>query len=476
MKILFINPHYPYDPFTLLLHPPLSYGYMASVLKPAGHEVAHADLPLCGNRVEALIPFLDSFQPDLVGVTCVAQSYAQALEIARFVKAWCEDVPIVMGGPHITFLPEEALQRHPYIDYIVLFDGEASMLQLANALEAKATSAQMSTIAGLAYRDHHGMVITEPAPAALDLDIYPRPDRSLFEMGRYLAYDYETVMMTARGCPSRCTFCSTTQIGRRFRFHSVAHICDELEEVLSLGFSSVFFGDDTFSGNSQRTIDFCQEIKRRGLKFNWTSNMRAIDAKPAVLEAIRDAGGYRVFMGFESIQRDTLHLVKKGTTPERLYRTAQLVKSYDIELHASFIIGAPGDTHESLEATLDFIRLINPTVATFNVMEPRPGTDVYHHPEKYGIHIPDPYWYEKAAWVDGPVCSTNTLSAEEIRSWVDRCYDAFCSPDFIDEADLQRLEGVRAMWEANERTTTTPYWKHTSVSALPVINASTTKG
>ena len=452
MKILFVNPHYPYDPYTLLLHPPLGYGYMASVLKPTGHIVYHADLPFHGNRVEALLPFLDSFQPDLVGITCVAQSYCQALEIARFVKAWCSAVPVVMGGPHVTFIPREALERHAAIDYIVLFDGEEAMLELTNALEAKATPAQLSKIQGLAFRDQGAIVVTPPRPAVMDLDVYPRPDRSLFEMDRYLAYDYETVVMTARGCPSRCTFCSTTQIGRRFRWHSVPHICDEVEEVLGMGFTSIFFGDDTFSGYGQRTIEFCEEVQRRGLSFHWTSNMRALDAKPQVLEAIPKAGGYRVFMGFESIQRQTLKMVKKGATPERLYHTAKLVKSFGIELHASFIIGAPGDTHESLTETLDFIRLVDPTVATFNVMEPRPGTDVYDHPERYGLHIPDPYWYETSVWVDSPVCYTDTLSQEEIRSWVSRCYDEFCSPDFRNPEVMQLLEPVASIWESADRT------------------------
>jgi anaerobic magnesium-protoporphyrin IX monomethyl ester cyclase len=439
MKILFVNPHYPHDPYTLLLHPPLCYGYMASLLKPAGHQVYHADLPFYGNTAESLLPFLDSLKPDLVGVTCVAQSYCQALEISRFVKNWKADLPVAIGGPHVSFIPREALTRHPSLDYVVLFDGEQPMLDLANALDARATTEQLAKIAGLAFRAEGTVVVKQPMPPLLDLDSNPRPDRSIFEIERYLAYDYETVVMTARGCPSRCTFCSTTQSGRRFRWHSVDRICEEVAEVLEMGFSSIFFGDDTFSGHSQRTIEFCKEVISRSLDFPWTSNMRMTDAKPPVLEAIRSAGGYRVFMGFESIQPETLKLVKKGTTPERLYSTAQVVKEHDIELHAAFIIGAPGDTHESLEATLDFIRLVDPTVATFNVMEPRPGTDVYSHPEKYGIHIPDPYWYEKSEWLDLPVCYSDTLTQEEIKTWVSRCYDEFCSPDFRSPEKLNRL-------------------------------------
>src|SRR5690606_34396189 len=213
------------------------------------------------------------------------------------------------------------------------------------------------------------------------------------------------------------------------RWNTPEHVCDELEEIIGYGFQSVFFGDDTFSGDPKRAIAICEEIRARGIDIPWTSNMRAQDAKPAVLDAMRSAGAYRVFMGFESIQKNTLRLVKKGATPERMVEKGQLVKAAGLELHASFIVGAPGDTDETLTATLDYIRLLDPTVATFNVMEPRPGTDVYHNPGRYGITIPDPYWYETTSWLDLPVCRNEQLSQEQIRDWVDRCYLEFCSPD-----------------------------------------------
>jgi radical SAM superfamily enzyme YgiQ (UPF0313 family) len=223
-------------------------------------------------------------------------------------------------------------------------------------------------------------------------------------------------------------------------------VADELEEVIRLGFESVFFGDDTFSGDPKRTIAICDEIRRRGIRIPWTSNMRAQDARPAVLDAMREAGAYRVFMGFESIQRATLRLVHKGATPERMAAKARLVREAGLELHASFIVGAPGDTDETLAATLDYIRLLNPTVATFNVMEPRPGTDVFTHPERYGITIPDRHWYETTSWLDSPVCHTEHLSQQEIRAWVDRCYREFCDPDFRSPHHLARLAGVDHDW------------------------------
>jgi anaerobic magnesium-protoporphyrin IX monomethyl ester cyclase len=452
MKVLFVNPHYPHDPYTLLLHPPLGYGYMSSHLKVAGHDVIHADLPFEGNDPSALARYLDEEKPDLVGITSVAQSYCQALELAALVKQSRHAPPVVLGGPHVTFIAGECLRRHPCVDFVLLYDAERSIVDLCAALESGGHDDVMRRVPGLCFRPEGGAqatIATPPAAPEMGLDDLGFPDRSIFDLKKYLDYDYETVVMTARGCPSHCTFCSTTIAGRKARWNSPAHVCDELEEVLEYGFSSVFFGDDTFSGDPARAIAICEEITRRGLRLPWTSNMRAQDARLPVLDAMREAGAYRVFMGFESIQKETLRLVKKGATPSRMIEKARLVKEAGLELHASFIIGAPGDTHETLQATMDYIRLLDPTVATFNVMEPRPGTDVYARPDRYEITIPDPYWYEKATWLDTPVCQSSTLTQEEIRDWVSRCYLEFCSADFRSPERLAALADIEDDWHAD---------------------------
>lgn len=448
MRVLFVNPHYTHDPHTLLLHPPLAYGYMASSLKAAGHEVVHVDLPFEGNSPQALSARLDDIRPDLVGVTSVAQSYFHALQIAAAVKEWRPTCPVVFGGPHVSFIAKECLTRHPNVDHVLLFDAEDSIVELVSALAAGGGPEELAKVSGLCYRTGDHIRTTPPAPPEMNLDRYGQPDRSLFRMQDYLDYDYETVVMTARGCPSRCTFCSTTIAGRTARWHGPEHVVDEMETVQELGFRSIFFGDDTFSGDPRRAVAICEEIKRRGLRIPWTSNMRAQDARPHVMDAMLEAGAYRVFVGFESVQAATLRLVKKGTSPERLYKTAKRIMAHGLELHASFIVGAPGDTPETLTATMDFVRLVNPTVATFNVMEPRPGTDVFARPEHYGIVIPDRYWYEKTTWLEEPVCHTLEMSTEDVRDWVSRCYEMFCTGDFRSDAELERIADVKQEWDA----------------------------
>lgn len=430
MRILFVNPHYPAAPATFLLHPPLGYGYLAAHLKREGHDVQHVDLPLTNNHPCGVLAALEAFAPDMVAVTSVAQSYTQALEVAATVKAARPGCAVVFGGPHVTFVAAQCLRRHTTVDFVLKFDGENSLVELCHALDAGASA--LRRVAGLVFREESGTVVeTSVAPPVRNLDTLGHPDRSIFDMEWYLRNDYETVVMTSRGCPGRCAFCSTSLAGRVYRWNNSGHVVDEIEQVLALGFESVFFGDDTFAGNSKRLMVICEEIIARDFRFAWTCNMRAQDARPRLLEAMRSAGAYRVFVGFESIRSDTLRLVRKGLLPEQMLAKARLIQEMGLELHASFIVGAPGDTHESLRATLDYIRALNPTIATFNTMEPRPGTDIYAHPEAYGIEMPDPYWYETTDWMRRPVCSTRNLSSTEIKDWVQRCYTEFCSPGFL---------------------------------------------
>src|SRR5262249_41381635 len=154
----------------------------------------------------------------------------------------------------------------------------------------------------------------------------------------------------------------------------------------------------------------CSEVRRRGLQFDWTSNMRVADARPQVLDAIREAGGYRVFVGIETVKREALKLIQKGTTPDTIHRSVERIRAAGLELHSAYIVGVPGDTADDIENTLDFMRAVQPTVATFNTMEVRPGTGLHANPARYGVHLPDPYWYETTKWMDGPTCYTDQLS------------------------------------------------------------------
>lgn len=428
MHILLINPHYPMPIASVLLHPPLGFAYMATELKRRGHGVTVLDLPMRDNCIESEASFLLDCAPDLIGVTCVTQSYAQALEVVAFCKQVLPDVPTAVGGPHVTFTPQETLDRHPAVDFVLLHDCEYSLADMIDCLRGGRPE-ELVRVPGIAFRSHETgrPIVTAVAAPVIDLDELPRPDRSIFDMRAYLEHDYETVVMASRGCPSRCAFCSTTRMGRRYRHHGIDAVLDEIETLVDFGFNSVFFGDDTFSGNPSYAIAFCDAVKRRGIEFEWTSNMRVADARVEVLDAMASAGAYRVFTGIETVKKEGLKLIQKGTTPKTIQKAVERVDAAGIELHAAFIIGVPGDTGGDIAETLNFIKAIEPTVATFNTMEVRPGTAMFNDPQRFGLTIPDPYWYEATRWMEMPTCHTNELGLAEIKTWVERCYHTFCS-------------------------------------------------
>ncbi|WP_343213064.1 radical SAM protein [Gordonia sp. JH63] len=413
------------------MHPTLAYGHMSTTLKAAGHEVCHVDLPLIGNEIAPLAKVLDDFTPELVGVSCVAQSYRQALEVTRAVRDWDRRVPTVLGGPHVTFIDDECLNRHESVDFVLRFDAETSIVDLADSLAAEPSVGRPRSIPGLSMRTDSGIIRTAAAAPLMNLDALGHPDRSIFDLATYLDNDYETVVVSARGCPSHCTFCSTQAAGRTYRAHSVQYVIDEIIAVLDAGFTSIYFGDDTIAGDRRRLLSICEAIESRRLPVAWTSNIRGMDVDAELLERMRAAGAYRVFTGFESVNYDSLKLMGKGRELQRSLQVARTVQAAGLELHASFIVGAPGDTPQTIRDTLDFVREINPTVATFNPFEPRPGTPMYAHAKKFGIIMDDPYWYEDTRWLTEPVAYTSTMSAADITAALYECYTAFCSTEFV---------------------------------------------
>jgi radical SAM superfamily enzyme YgiQ (UPF0313 family) len=442
MRVLLVSPHLPYRPGSYLAHPSLGFGMLATALKRHGHEVAHADLPFEGNTLERLSSWLDTYRPDLVGLTCVAQSYRQALDAATRVKAHHARLPVVMGGPHTSFIAAEVLGRHPAVDYVLSFDAEDSLVALAQAVEATPAGpaeAELAQIPGLTFRAGERVVTVPPSPPDMELDRYGHPDRSIFDMGAYLRNDYETVVVTSRGCPSRCTFCSTAAAGRRYRFHSVEYAMAEVREIARLGFTSIYFGDDTIGGDRQRLLAFCDAMIKADLGVEWTSNIRALDVEPEAMRRMKAAGAYRVFIGFESVSSQSLKMMAKRARLDAALAAARVVTEAGLELHASFIVGAPGDTPATVRDTLDFIRELNPTIATFNPFEPRPGTPMYDRADAFGVIIPDRYWYESTGWLSEPVAYTSTMTKEEISAALVDCYSLFCSPSFSDDAHGGRL-------------------------------------
>lgn len=419
----------PIDDQLTIRHPPLGIGFLSTALKAAGHSVYFIDLPMIPieKRMNVIHEYLEKLTDVVIGITCVTQSYSVALSIAEYIKINWPSISVIMGGPHVTFTAYETLSRHKQIDYVIMHDGEEATVKLVNAIEER--KSDLHSINGLAYRNEHNEIIIVPCRSPeMNLDIYGYPDRSIFDIPRYLENDYETVIMTSRGCPNRCGFCSSSVMGRTYRTNSIEHVLQEIQSVLDMGFQSVFFGDDTFAADVNRIIQLCDAIISSSIKFDWTCNMRVRDVEPKLIEKMHKAGMYRTFIGYESFDETVLTQFRKGSNFKMQVEAAQILHEYGVELHSSMIVGCQNDTWDSVLKNVDFLRdIIRPTIATFNTIEIRPGTDVFLNPEKYGYYVADRFWYEKPNCTESIHVCTDNLSEQDIRNLCAAAYSRFYS-------------------------------------------------
>lgn len=364
-----------------VFYPPLGLCYLASYLRKGGHEVRVVDAEAEGLKLDGVIRAIEQFQADLVGIQVVSPLWDVVLEICKAVKVR-RNIPVVLGGPHITIVGGEAFEQNPYFDYGVIGEGEATMLELADRL---ACGGPVNTVSGIVYRE--GQVVRQtPARMAPDnLDEYLFPDRSglpveqyLFSVPRKGIRKFSTITST-RGCPFNCTFCTEPMMfGRKTRFRSPENVVDEIEEAYRrYDISHFIFVDDTLTVEKTRMYEICDEILRRGLEITWEGWTHANTVNEELLAAMKRAGLCRLSFGIESGNRDVLESLKKGADLDRIVAAYRAAKKVGLETRGSVILGLPGDTKATVEETIRFVKELKELDhCYFNIAMPYPGTEI----------------------------------------------------------------------------------------------------
>lgn len=409
MRFLLINPFYPISENP---SPPLGLAYLAAVLERAGVDVRIADYVVFPYSADELAREMDRFRPDAVGATAVTMSFDAAVEALRDVKRIAPEVPTIMGGPHVSFRAEKTLLEHPEVDYIVLGEGEETLLEWVEAFER---GDGYDRVRGLAFRDGVEVVRTPPRRPGVDLDRLPPPARHLLPLGRYRALGLAISMTTSRGCPHGCIFCvGRKMVGARVRYHNPVDVVDELERVAALGFHQINIADDLFTADPKHCLAVCDEIVRRGLEVTWTSFARVDTVFEPVLFRMRQAGCSAVSFGVETGSPEILKTIRKGITLDQVMAAVDMCNRAGITPHASFILGLPGETPDTLRQTLDFgLRLKSLGVSYgFHLLAPFPGTRVRENADEYGLRILTDDWGQYHA--NRAVAATDAVSGEEL--------------------------------------------------------------
>jgi len=355
--------------------PPLGLGYIAAYLKQNGISVEIVDCTFLTQK-QALKKIIDS-NPKIIGIQSMYSMRKKSLELARILKGHCE--LLVAGGALPTTEPETFLDD---FDVVVMGEGEETILEIVNQFKNGGSFFQTR---GIAFKNKDtGQVKRTPSRGLMsDIDRLPPPSRELFENDSYQQYysgkfGYKTTaIMTSRGCPFECDFCSRPIFGNDFRARSASKVADEVEEAISLGYNRIWFADDCFTLNRTRLIEVCNEIINRKLKIGWECLSRVDTLDSETADKMKQAGCVRMFFGIESGNDSILKIMNKQITTKQAYIATQICKKHGIKAGAFFILGYPGENAKTILNTVKFAASLPLDYLSFTLPYPIPGTPLF---------------------------------------------------------------------------------------------------
>ncbi len=373
-RAVFIEPRPPSAHiFSKMALPRLGSVLLATILKQQGWEVS------LFIEEAAPIEFSRVLSADLVGISTITSTAPRAYAMADEIRA--AGVPVVLGGPHVTFLTGEALE---HADFVVRGEGEKAIVALA---EHFTRGRPLAEVPGLSWRAGGEEFHNPVAEPVADLDSLPLPDPSLVEgLGGKGFFGYRVVpIQTTRGCPFNCDFCSVVKMfGRRLRKRSVENVLAELARHDDPK-THVFFYDDNFTADRGHALAICRAISAAGFRFEWSAQVRADVARDeTLLGAMREAGCSTVYIGFETVNPAALAASHKSQTPEEMAEAARRIRRARIGIHGMFIYGFDSDNRRNLRDTLRFAKRMGITTAQFLLLTPIPGTTVFEDLRREG--------------------------------------------------------------------------------------------
>ena len=369
---------------------PLGLLYIAAVLEKEGFDVQICDAHSFGYSLGYIRRNIESFKPDIVGLTAMTIFSPSAYRVAKEVKKVNPSILTIMGGPHATALPQEALNEGA-IDVVVQGEGEYAMLELCGITNESSYS--LSSIKGIFYKANGQVCKTEQRPALKDLDIIPYPAYHLLarmkeynppphwgKKGRFAS------LITSRGCPYGCIFCSVTRAwGSQYRYRSPENVLAELE-LLIKRYQVIYFTlrDSTFTLYKSRAIEICKGIINNGFNIKWNCNSRPNEIDEDLLYWMKKSGCDSIQFGIECGNKEMLRKFK-SLDRETVTWAIKLTDKFGIKPHGYFMFGLPGETHDTMRETINFAKSLPLYSAGFTTVTPFPGSQLWDYSVKNNL-------------------------------------------------------------------------------------------
>lgn len=462
MRVIFINPPLdsvlsreqinPVTAFLFYNSPPLGILYLAAVLERRGDKVAAIDAAAERLSVPETVARVKNFRPDLIGITSTTVGFEGAKLLAKGLKASMPEVPIVLGGPHCSLLPQEALATEAF-DFGVVGEGDETIEELAQVIEHQRP---IDKVQGLVWRKEGQLVFNAPRPNVAELDKLPFPARHLLSPDLYTPVPIDQhglpkySIISSRGCPHSCAFCQKANSG--YRSFSTKYIVDELEHLVEdFGAKDIAFVDSLFAHSRRRVEAICDEIlarpKLRG-RLSWTCSSRVECVDKPLLLKMKKAGCWRTRFGIESGNDDVLKFIRKGITKEQIRNAITWAHEAGLQPKAFFIVGHMPDTHDTIQETIALakdIPLHDVTVQINTILPKTPQEEIWKKEgEKFGKMVAEKT-DDKSFWQ--PTYVPHGLTPEDIVYYHRRFYREFY---FRPVTLLRHLQGIKSGYDVKK--------------------------
>lgn len=440
-RVALIEPKPPgYHVFSGIALPRLGLPLLGAMLKRRGIEASVH----CQDILELDYP--DILGADLVGISTTTSTAPEAYRIARHVRS--AGIPVVLGGSHVSFMADEALE---HADFCVRGEGEYTMMELLDAIES---GSGFGSIAGLSYKIGDEVRHNPARPLVRDLDSLPFPDLSLIKGSDRIGI---TPVATSRGCPFDCSFCSVTQMfGRKFRQRGIDNVIDELK---LLNPDKVFFYDDNFTADRERSKRLLERMLSEGITPNWTAQARVdVVRDRELLKLMKRSNCYMLYLGLESVNPATLNEYHKRQSVEEIVEALRILHEHGIMTHGMFVFGADNDDIASLRNTVGFALRNRIDTVQFLILTPLPGTAYYDGLVKSGrLLTQDWHLYDGQHVVHRPEkISPYDLQKETFRAMkrfysLGECVKMLCGLNALLSVTRFNLNLLMGRWSAAKR-------------------------
>ena len=420
-----------------MVNPPIGLGYLTSYLEQHGFKVYLIDFNIRNISMHTFESFIQKINPLLIGITALTQYYPGLVKLSNAIKTNNPGIPIVLGGIHVSALPEQSLFDSG-ADFIVMGEGELTLLELARALQQKKKS--FLDIKGLAFNDAKGDVILTPSRELIEnLDDLPFPAWKKMNPSWYppephgmiMKYSKVAPILSTRGCPFNCSYCASCNFwNQRIRFRSAKNIVDEIQFLHeNFGIKEIHFWDDNLTLKKSHIIGICKEIVKRGLNnmaFNAPNGIRADKVDAHILKIMKMAGFYSITFAVESADYQILKKNGKNVDPALLMHNAKIAHELGYHLSSFYIIGFPEETERTIRKTIEFARRFPPGNKKFFILTPLPGSRIF---DKFIAEHDFQYIdWNKFSFLDGEYTVSERFTPDQLRYWLQQAFHVTVLP------------------------------------------------